>query len=119
MEQVGKLSSNVVNTLGLNIPIDTPIFIGVSNIAHMQSSHPADYAKYGASISDILGSPDYARVNPKDNSIEYVKEYKTDGEFVKVAVRVSGGGILYARSLYVLNSNRVQVFIAKGTLKKI
>ena len=84
----------------------------------MQSSHPADYAKYGAKITDILSSPDYARVNPKDGSIEYVKEYQVDGEFVKVAVRVSGGGNLYARSLYVLNKNRVQDFITKGTLKK-
>ncbi len=119
MEQVGRLSSNVVNTLGLNIPVDTPIFIGVSNITHMKSNHPSYYAKYGASIPNILESPDYARINPKDNSIEYVKEYKIDGEFVKVAVRVSGGGILFARSLYVLNSNRAQAFIAKGTLKKI
>lgn len=47
MEQVGKISSSVVNALGLNIPIDTPIFIGASNIAHMKNSHPADYAKYG------------------------------------------------------------------------
>lgn len=85
----------------------------------MQNSHPADYAKYGANISDILSSPDYVRVNQKDNSIEYVKEYKVDGDFVKVAVRVSSGGNFYARSLYILNSNRVQSFIAKGTLKKI
>ncbi len=127
MKQIGKLNGDVVNALGLNIPIDTPIFIGDSNIAHMKNNHPADYAKYGASISDILDSPDYVRVNIKknskdnsiDKSIEYVKEYKIDGEFVKVAVRVSGSGTLFARSLYVLNSNRVQNFIAKGKLKKI
>lgn len=119
MKQVGMISSQVINTLGLNIPIDTPIFIGNSNIAHMRSSHPADYAKYGNNIPDILSSPDYARINPKDGSIEYVKEYKIDGQFVKIAVRVSGGGNYYARSLYVLNNNRVQDFIAKGTLKKI
>ncbi len=119
MKQVGMISSQVINVLGLNIPVGTPIFIGTSNIAHMQNSHPADYAKYGANISDILSSPDYVRVNQKDNSIEYVKEYKVDGDFVKVAVRVSSGGNFYARSLYILNSNRVQSFIAKGTLKKI
>lgn len=119
MKQVGKISSQVISVLGLNIAADTPIFIGASNIAHMQNSHPADYAKYGEKIPDILGSPDYVRINPKDGSIEYVKEYKIDSEFVKVAVRVSAGGNLYARSLYVLNNNRVYDFISKGTLKKI
>lgn len=119
MEQVGKLTDRVIKLLGLNIPIDTPIFIGQSNIDHMRNSHPADYAKYGASISDILAAPDYCGINPKDGSIEFVKEYRVDGEFVKVAVRVSGGGNLFARSLYVLNYNRTQNFISKGTLKKI
>lgn len=119
MKQVGMISSQVISVLGLNIAVNTPIFIGASNIAHMQNSHPADYAKYGKNIPDILGSPDYVRINPKDGSIEYVKEYKIDGEFVKVAVRVSAGGNLYARSVYVLNNNRVYDFISKGTLKKI
>ena len=119
MEQIGKLSSQIINALSLNMPVDTPIFMGASNIAHMQNSHPADYAKYGASISDILSSPDYVGINPTDNSIEYVKEYRIDNEFVKVAVRVSGGGNLYARSIYILNNNRTQNFIARGTLKKI
>lgn len=119
MEQVGKLTERVIKLLGLNIPIDTPIFLGESNIKHMQSSHPEDYAKYGANISEILTCPDYCGINPKDGSIEFVKEYEIDGEFVKVAVRVSNGGNMYARSLYVLNYNRTQNFISKGTLKKV
>ena len=48
-----------------------------------------------------------------------MKEFKIDDEFVKVAVRLSGGGALYARSLYILKPNRVKNFIAKGTLKKV
>lgn len=48
-----------------------------------------------------------------------VKEFLINGEFVKVAVRLSGGGALYARSLHVLNHNRVKNFIQKGTLKKV
>lgn len=119
MKQVGKLSNSVVNALGLNMPVGTPIFIGASNIEHMRSRHPTDYAEYGKDIAVILGSPDYVGINPKDNSIEFVKEYKINNEFVKVAVRVSGGGTLYARSVYILNSGRVQNYIAKGTLKRI
>ena len=119
MKQIGKLEKQIIDLLGLNMVPDAPILLGESNIQHMQSRHPAAYAKYGKEIPTILNSPDYVGINPTDNSIEYVKEYKIDGEFVKVAVRVSGGGNLFARSIYVLNSNRTQNFIARGTLKKI
>lgn len=118
VKQVGTLSKRAIGILGLNAPSDTPIFIGDANILHMQTKHPADYAKYGSEITTILSSPDYLGINSKDNSIEYVKEYKIGGEYVKVAVRVSGNGVYFVRSMYVLNTNRVNNFIKKGTLKK-
>jgi len=85
----------------------------------MQSSHPKDYAKYGSELSNILASPDYVGQNPSDGSIEYVKEFVVNGEYVKVAVRLTQTDRYYARSLYVLNKNRVQNFIKKGTLIKV
>ena len=118
-QEVGKVSARVISLLGASLQIVQPIYLGPSNIAHMQSSHPADYAKYGQCIPLILAQPDYVGENPKDGSIEYVKDFQINGEFVKVAVRLSGGGTLFARSLYVLNPNRVNNFIQKGTLKKV
>lgn len=118
-QELGKVSARVVSLLGASLQIDQPIYLGASNITHMQSKHPDDYAKYGAYIPQILATPDYVGTNPADGSIEYVKEFQINGEFVKVAVRLSGSGVLYARSLYVLNPNRVQNFIRKGTLKKV
>ena len=109
----------MVSLLGLSLPPGQPIYLGQSNIAHMLSRHPADYAKYGQYIPAILSAPDYVGENPTDGSIEYVKDFQINGEFVKVAVRLSGGGTLYARSLYVLNHNRVINFIQKGTLKRV
>ena len=85
----------------------------------MQSKHPQDYQKYGQYIQSILSAPDYVGMNPSDSSIEYVKEFNINNEYVKVAVRISSGGKYYARSLYVLNNNRVQNFINKGTLKHV
>lgn len=41
----------------------------------MQSSHPADYEKYGVQLGKILESPDYVAINRKDRSLEYVKEF--------------------------------------------
>lgn len=118
-QEVGKLSERVITLLGSSLQGDQPIYLGPSNIAHMQSRHPVDYAKYGQYIPIILAHPDYVGQNPSDGSIEYVKNFQINGEYVKVAVRLSGGGTLFARSLYVLNSNRVQNFIQKGTLKKV
>ena len=107
IQEVGSLSARVIELLGLPLADNQPIYLGDSNVTHMQARHPADFEKYGCFISEILAHPDY------------VKEFVIDGEYVKVAVRLSGGGKLYARSIYVLNQNRVENFIAKGTLKKI
>jgi hypothetical protein len=84
----------------------------------MKQSHPEDFARYGHELTHILEQPDYVGQNPTDGSIEYVKEFRIETEYVKVAVRLSKTDRYYARSLYVLNHKRVENFIAKGTLKK-
>ncbi len=116
MKIVGSISVQIMSALQLSEIEDRSIYLGASNIEHMRSSHPEDFAKYGKDIENILRSPDYIGRNKKDGSIEYVKEYTIDNEFVKVAVRVSQTNRFYARSLYVLNNRRVNSFIAKGTL---
>lgn len=103
----------------MDIPAGTPIYIADSNIEHMKTSHPNDFEKYGDELKNIISNPDYVGKNVKDDSIEFTKEYCIDGEYVKVAVRVSTHSIYYARSMYVLNPKRVKNFIAKGTLKKL
>jgi len=117
--RIGEITDAVVNLLGLTITPGTPICIGSSNIEHMQSRHPKEFARYGGYIHDIVKSPDYVGINPGDGSIEYVKDFTIGDEYVKVAVRVSCGGTYYARSLYVLNRTRVDNFIANGTLKQL
>lgn len=118
-KKIGQFSAEIIKTLGLDIPVGTPIYIADSNIEHMKASHPKDYEKYGNDIESIIASPDYLGRNIKDDSIEFTKEYLLDGNFVKVAVRVSLQNVYYTRSMYVLNANRVKNFIAKGTLVKL
>lgn len=113
-KQIGKFNEKVIQLLSLSILCNTPIYISDTNILHMQTSHPGDYQKYSSDIKIILETPDYVGINPKDNSIEFIKEYMVNGEYVKVAVRVSASNIYYARSLYVLNPKRVKNYIAKG-----
>ena len=114
-KQVGKLSQRVIEVLGLTLSEGRSILLGESNIAHR---HPEDYALYGEYLPLILSMPDYVALNTKDESIEYVKEVQMDDVYVKVAVRVSARGQLFARSVYRLNTNRAKNFIEKGTLKK-
>ena len=47
----------------------------------MKKAHPGDYQKYGKNIKLILAQPDYVGLNPKDNSIEYVKEFMIENEY--------------------------------------
>lgn len=116
---VGEVTEAVEKLLGITVPGDRRIYIGQTNLDHMRTSHPEDFAKYGTELILILAYPDYVGQNPKDGSIEYVKEFLRDGEYVKVAVRLAQSERFYARSLYVLNSRRVKNFIEKGTLKRL
>ena len=74
-QKVGEIAPNVAAALGRPELANAPIYLGDSNVAHMQARHPADFLKYGSDIPTILASPDYVGQNPKDNSIEYVEEY--------------------------------------------
>lgn len=118
-KEVAVITDEVIKVLSLSCPVNTPIYIGESNIKHMKNKHSDDYQKYSPYIETILTSPHYVGINHKDGSIEYVREFEIDNEYVKVAVRVSLSGKYFARSLYVLNPKRVRNFIAKGTLKSL
>ena len=91
-KQVGVLCQRVIDLLGLSMTEGQSILLGESNIAHMVSRHPADFALYGEYIPLILAAPDYVALNAKDGSIEYVKEVQVNSVYVKVAVRVSARG---------------------------
>lgn len=119
MKIVGCVSDKIKQILSLPSLGDDNIYLGESNLQHMQKSHPEDFEKYGAELIKILAFPDYVGQNPRDNSLEFVKEFVLDGDFVKVAVRLSAGNCYYARSLYVLNRHSTENYIAKGTLKKV
>lgn len=113
---VGSLSDEIAALLAVDIPRDRSIYLGETNIIHMKSDHPLDFEKYGDCISEILASPDYVKLHDTIGSIEYVREYEENGEYVKVAVRLSQGSKLYARSLYILNKGRTENFIKTGKL---
>ena len=116
--KVGEISQRVIDLIDLDIDANTPIFMGKSNVVHMQRNHAHDYKIYHKHIPVIIKSPDYVGVNPKDSSIEYVKLFEFDGNFVKVAVRVSDSGNFYARTIYARELDKLEKFIESGNLIK-
>jgi len=111
MKQVGVITEQVIKILNLDVEPDTPIFLGDSNITHMQTEHGDEYYRYGKMIEEVIAEPTF--VGFKKKSIEYIKEYS---EYVKVAVRVSVDNTYFARTLYTMNPEKVERMVAKGDL---
>ena len=116
--QVGKLNKKVIKLLSLEYKKEIPIILGDSNIEHMKRQHPNDYEKYGHDIKKIISSPTYVAKNPKQDSIEYIKEYKNDNKFVLVAVRVSNKGNLFTRTWFTMTDRKKNIYLRK-VCKKI
>ena len=111
--KVGTLTENIIAMLHLSLPADSSIFIGDGNIRHMRESHPEDYIAYGAMIEEIIASPDYVTVNPGDGSIRYIKRVS---EIIHVGVRASGNNKLFARTLFKITEEKLQLYAASGKL---
>ena len=109
-KQVGKVSKKIIEILELKYQKEEPIFIGEANIKHMKEEHPSDFKKYGADIVDIINNPTYLARNEKKKSIEFIKEYKIDNEYVLVAVRVSSRNVHFARTMYVMAEEKVEKY---------
>lgn len=117
-EIIGILIEKIKIEFELN---ETMVYIGPQNIEHIRNKHPEDYETYFEYISEIISSPDYFGKNLKDKSIELIKEFEiSEKVYVKVAVRISKKGKLFARTLYKLtDTERFEYQLSKGFYKKI
>lgn len=117
--QIGKVDKKIIKLLGLDLKEEIPIFLGDTNIKHMENQHPEDYKKYGKDIEDIINNPTYVARNPNQGSIEYIKEYKINNEYVLVAVRITNTGIMFARTLFIMTERKKEIYLKKGYAKKV
>jgi len=116
LELIGEITIEVIKLLDLSLTQATPIYIGETNRIHMINYHYYEFNHYYKDLPMIISTADYVRLNTDDNSIEYIKSF---GKYLKLAVRVAGDGNYYARSLYFIESNRVNNLIKKGELKPL
>lgn len=116
--QIGKVSKKVIELLELEYDEELPIILGDTNIEHMKRQHPIDYDKYGKDIQEIIRKPTYVAKNPNQGSIEYIKEYKIEDEFVLVAVRISNKGTMFAKTLFTMTERKKNIYLKNGYAKK-
>ncbi len=116
--EIGKLNFKVIKLLNLDFKEEIPIILGDTNVEHMKRQHPEDYEKYGQDINEIIKNPTYVAKNPNQGSIEYIKEYKIDNEFVLVAVRITNNGKMFARTLFKMTERKKNIYLNKGYAKK-
>lgn len=109
-KQIGKITTKISKILDLGYKEELPIFIGEANIKHMKEEHPEDYKKYEKDIEDIIKKPTYLARNEKKKSIEFIKEYKIDNDFVLIAVIVSNNNVHFARTMYVMADEKVKKY---------
>lgn len=119
MYKIGEFTQKIIDLLGVDISSGTPIMIGNVNIEHIKNRHIYEYDKYMNQIEDIIATPDYVGINPKDNSIGFVKLFKVNSEYIRVAVRISTKGQYIAKSLHMLSTCNAERYIEKGTLIKV
>lgn len=110
-KQIGTITTKIIKILGLDYKEEKPIYIGEANLAHIKEEHPEDFAKYGAKIEDIINTPTYLARNEKKNSIEFIKRFKVDDDYVLVAIRVSNNNVHFARTMYVMDDKKVKKYI--------
>ena len=112
IEVVGVLTQQVIDLLELDFEVGTLIYLGGQNVEHMKQRHLKEFQKYGRKIRKILAEPDFIGLND-DESIEYIKSF---GLFIKVAVRVSSIGRLFARTMYRVNNKQISLWVHTGRL---
>ena len=117
-KQIGKVNKKVIKLLELEYNKELPIILGESNIEHMKRQHLQDYEKYGKDIEKIINNPTYVAKNPNQGSIEYIKEYRIDNEYVLVAVRISNKGTMFAKTLFTMSERKINIYLKNGYAKK-
>ncbi len=119
IEKIGIIGETIVNKFNLDISPNTPIYIGLNNRIHMENSHGDIYRNFSDCIGEIINSPDYVGVNPHDDSLEYYKNYGDIIIHIKLAVRATNKGVFFAKTLYEINSGKLQSYLNKGRIKPI
>jgi len=115
--EIAKITDRVIYLLELDVKAGTPIYINDNNIERIKRKHPEDFTKYGSDLIEIINNPTYVSLHPVHGSIEYIRVYRKEQDYVLVGVRVSTTENYYVRTLFVMSNEKVYRYWLKGVLR--
>lgn len=113
--KVGVFNQKFNRLTGQSLPI-ADIYQSTGLYLHIQKRHPTVLPEMNK-IPDIISSPDYIGINPKENdSIELVKVYADN---MQIAIKLdSSQGHYYVASMYPISNGKLNRHLHSGRLKK-
>lgn len=113
---VGEYLDRFNDVIGADLPKGL-IYQSSGLITHIKKRHP-NLLKYVSNIPDIIISPDYIGVNPKEpESIELIRRYEKN---ILVAIKLDKkDNYLYVASLYDISEAKITKRLEAGRIKKI
>ena len=113
--KIGEYPKEFNSILNINLPC-LDIFQSKGLHKHIEKRHP-HCLHYLNKTAEILKSPDYIGVNPKEpRSVELIKKYHNN---VQVAVKLDKSGeYYYIASIYEVTPDKVRKHLKNGRLKK-
>lgn len=113
---VGEYSGQYDTLLGINLP-KLNIMQSEGLKKHISKRHPS-CLKYLNKVSEIISSPDYVGVNPKESgSFELIKQY---GDNILIGIKLDiKNNYYYVATLHDINQSKINNRLFSGRLKKI
>lgn len=114
--EVGVYSGQYDSLLGINLPkLNIVRSDGLGK--HISKRHPS-CLKYLSKISEIISSPDYIGVNPKESgSFELIKQYD-DNVLIGIKLDIKNN-YYYVATLHDIKQSKINNRLFSGRLKKI
>lgn len=113
-----KLTNKINELLCIKTDIEDILFSKKALKKHMLKRNHHDALKYLDNLDEIIESPDYVGVNPREQaiSVEYVKCYENN---VLVAIKINiDNNNFYVASLYTIDEYKLNKHIRIKRLKK-
>lgn len=120
--EIGKLSNDVINTLGLDCE-SREIYLWGARINEHCEKHKNEYssslAYYEAieNIPKIIKNPDYVGISKNNGNIQYIKKL-TDYSLLVVKVAKGKEGLLF-RTIYPITDGKLKTNIKNGNYRRI
>lgn len=120
---IGRLSSDMISfiidkkpELSKVLRADMDILFWADRIEHTELHRDdfildIEYENCFADIPNIIASPDYISIHPKDSSISFIKNYS---DHISVAIRISPNGKMAYRTMYPITDAQLTHYIDRG-----